>query len=263
MVVATIEAPQTSEFFTSEQGFSKSNLTLFCDFDGPIIDVSQRYYSTYQLGLADTQAFYQAQTGCSLPVQMLSQEQFWQLKRDRVSDCEIATRSGLPPEQFALFLERVQQIVNQPVLLQQDYLQPSARWALHRLHASGFKLALVTLRCQKQATQILESYGLAHLFTHICGMPDSQAAYQNYAGFKTQLLTQLLAEEMGQVGSAWMVGDTEADILAGQAVGIPTIALTCGIRSQRYLKKYEPTYICSDLHAAANGLLESYQFVQV
>lgn len=262
-MVATIEALQDSAFFLREQVFSTSNLTLFCDFDGPIIDVSQRYYSTYQLGLADTQAFYQAQTGGSVPIQMLSKEQFWQLKRDRVSDCEIATRSGLQQEQIAFFLEQVQQIVNQPVLLQQDYLQPSARWALHRLHASGFQLALVTLRCQKQATQILESYGLAHLFTHICGMPDCHAAYQNYAGFKTQLLTNLLAEEMGQIGSAWMVGDTEADILAGQAVGIPTIALTCGIRSKRYLKKYQPTYICNNLHDAANSLLESHQFAQV
>jgi phosphoglycolate phosphatase len=248
------------KFYSEEfSGSGAGNLTLFCDFDGPIIDVSERYYTTYQLGLADTQAFYQSHTGTTLPIQVLSKEQFWSLKRDRVSDCEIATRSGLHPEQIEVFLAQVHRIVNQPVLLQQDHLQPEARWALHWLHASGVKLVLVTLRCQTQAAQILKNYGLAHLFTRICGMPDSSAAYQNYAGFKAQLLTDLLAEGIWQTDSACIVGDTEADILAGQAVGIPTIAVTCGIRSQLYLKKYQPTHICSDLRVAASSLLKCCQ----
>ena len=33
-------------------------ITVFCDFDGPIVDVSDRYYSTYHLALTDTAAFY-------------------------------------------------------------------------------------------------------------------------------------------------------------------------------------------------------------
>jgi phosphoglycolate phosphatase len=260
MVGAVAKELRNFKLYSQEVNDSEAlNLTLFCDFDGPIIDVSERYYSTYQLGLADTQAFYQTHVGTTLPIQVLSKEQFWSLKRDRVSDCEIATRSGLHQEQIDIFLAQVHRIVNQPVLLQQDHLQPEARWALHWLHASGVKLVLVTLRCQTQAAQILESYGLAHLFSRICGMPDSSAAYQNYAGFKAQLLTDLLAEGIWQTGSACIVGDTEADVLAGQAVGIPTIALTCGIRSQFYLKKYQPTHICSDLRSAASSLLECYQ----
>jgi hypothetical protein len=61
-------------------------LTVFCDFDGPIVDVSKRYYSTYQLGLADTQEFYQRQ-GITLPIQRLQKQQFWQMKQDRVPGC--------------------------------------------------------------------------------------------------------------------------------------------------------------------------------
>jgi phosphoglycolate phosphatase-like HAD superfamily hydrolase len=233
-------------------------LTVFCDFDGPIVDVSNRYYKTYQLGLADTQAFYQAQ-GITLPIQLLKKQQFWQMKQGRVPDVEIAMRSGLQGEQIDFFLRRVIEIVNQPALLKEDKLQPGVYWALALLHSQGVRLVLVTLRCQPQVTQILRNYGLTRLFSGIYGTCDRDAAYQNYAEAKTQLLTEAIAEQSllaGRPISAWMVGDTEADLIAGQALSIPTIALTCGIRSHFYLKQFQPTQIHSDLLAAAHYLLE-------
>ncbi len=33
-------------------------LTIFCDFDGPLVDVSERYYATYQRALTQTRQFY-------------------------------------------------------------------------------------------------------------------------------------------------------------------------------------------------------------
>ena len=253
------------ELYRSQTGFSFSGeMTVFCDFDGPIMDVSERYYSTYQLGLADTQSFYQAQ-GITLPIKMLSKEQFWQMKQDRVPDAEIAMRSGLYQEQIDLFLQRVSEIVNQPTLLQQDRLQPGVRWGLALLRSRGVRLVLVTLRCQAQATQILQSYGLLDLFSQIYGTQDDQAAYQNYANLKAELLAQAIAEQTKQgncLKTAWMIGDTEADILAGQSLNIPTIALTCGIRSKLYLEKFQPTHILSDLMSATHHLLACHQLVQ-
>jgi phosphoglycolate phosphatase len=234
-------------------------MTVFCDFDGPIVDVSDRYYTTYKLGLADTQAYYQHQ-GITLPIGQLNKQQFWQMKQDRVPDVEIAMRSGLQGEQIDFFLERVVEIVNQPALLRKDRLQPSVRWALALLHARGVRLVLVTLRCQAQATQILRNYGLTRLFSGIYGTNDRDAAYRNNAEAKTILLEKAIAEQSLLVGhptSAWMIGDTEADLLAGQALSIETIALTCGIRSRRYLKQFHPTCIHSNLLCAAHYLLEN------
>jgi phosphoglycolate phosphatase-like HAD superfamily hydrolase len=54
-----------------------------------------------------------------------------------------------------------------------------------------------------------------------------------------------------------MIGDTEADMSAGQALGLPTIALTCGIRSSIYLKGFSPTYLQRDLYAAVEALVGS------
>ncbi|MBW4576159.1 MAG: HAD family hydrolase [Aphanothece sp. CMT-3BRIN-NPC111] len=241
------------------------HLTVFCDFDGPIVDVSERYYSTYRLALADTQASYCAQS-VNLPIQVLSKQMFWQMKQDRVPDIEIAMRSGLQGEQIDVFLGYVTQIVNQPALLEKDKMQPGVSWALALLHSQGVRLVLVTLRCQDEATQILQNYGLARLFSGIYGTQEANAAYQNYAEVKTQLLAKAIAEQPlpdSCSASAWMVGDTEADILAGQAWGIPTIALTCGIRSCYRLKKFQPTHIYSDLLSATHYLLGIKQLIQV
>ena len=246
------------------QGQSLKHLTLFCDFDGPVVDVSDRYYHTYQLGLEKTQAIYMGRKTVhprrvKLPIQPLTKLQFWQMKQERTPDREIAMRSGLQGEQIDCFLRNVNQIVNRPALLQQDQLQPGVKWALALLQTQGARLVLVTLRCQIQATQILREHGLDHLFSQIWGSKNDGVAYENLAEHKTELLRRAIAAETQAAGSlpraTWMIGDTEADVLAGQAMNVPTIALTCGIRSKSYLQRLEPTRIHTDLLSAAHYLV--------
>jgi phosphoglycolate phosphatase len=232
-----------------------SRLTVFCDFDGPLIDVSDRYYQTYQLALAETQQAF-AQSNLAFPLHCLSKDQFWQMKQERTADTEVALRSGLRDEQIIFFLERVRQLVNQSVLLNQDHVQPGVRWSLALLHACGVRLAVVTLRYQAEAEQILQEQGLADFFTSIRGTSDRQSAYTNYAEQKQLLLSQALAQEQYiNPDTTWMIGDTEADVFAGQSLGISTIALTCGIRSHSYLSQLQPTRIHSDLVSASHYLL--------
>ncbi len=236
---------------------SSPQLTVFCDFDGPIVDVSDRYYQTYQLAIADACEHYQQQ-GIVLVPQLLSKAQFWQMKQNRVPDVDIALASGLLPEQVECFLQQVTTIVNQPTLLHQDCLQPGVRWALSLLHSQGVRLILVTLRCQNQAQSILQSYGLADLFTDIRGTGDRTAAYRNQADTKAALLRQVVADHAisrTELDAAWMVGDTEADVLSGRSLNIGTIALTCGIRSADYLNQFQPCRIHSDLLSTAHYLV--------
>lgn len=254
-----LQPPESEPYRTCAPKSPK--MTIFCDFDGPIVDVSERYYATYKLALAQTETFYAAK-GIVLPVQKLTKSQFWQMKQERVPDVEIAMRSGLQGGEIDFFLGRVARIVNQPNLLKKDKLQPGVDWALKRLHSQGVRLVLVTLRCQCQATQILRNYGLKRLFSGIYGTHDRQAAYRNYAECKQNLLETAIAEHLSlapEQACAWMVGDTEADLLAGHALAIPTIALTCGIRSKLYLKQFQPTRICGDLLAVSHYLLEKKQ----
>jgi phosphoglycolate phosphatase len=237
--------------------------TVFCDFDGPVVDVSDRYYLTYQMALADTDRFYrefspQLRGEQQLPSPVLSKDQFWQMKQNRIPDRDIASKSGLTDETIDFFMARVVKIVNRPELLQLDKLQPGVTWALNFLKTNGVKLILVTLRDRLEATSILEQHGLRSLFTGIYGTDDSRVAYQNYAEIKTELLDRAMREHLPATANpqdSWMVGDTEADILAGRTMGIPTIGLTCGIRSHHQLSELQPTSIEPDLLSAAHRVM--------
>ncbi|MEO1523275.1 MAG: HAD family hydrolase [Cyanobacteria bacterium J06633_2] len=233
-----------------------SKRTIFCDLDGPIVDVSERYYRTYLSGLNAFRA--ESVSRRSPTVQPLSKQKFWEMKQHRVPDGEIAIRSGLHEQDTDAFLTRVRTTVNQTHLLHHDRIQPGTRWAFNLLNQQGVKLVLVTLRCQQQATQLLHECGLRPFFSEIYGTCDTDAAYVNSVDCKVALLKRAWHDHLSRHGhplQAWMVGDTEADISAGQAVGLPTVAITTGIRSQSYLRKFNPTYTFDTLLNAVNGLV--------
>jgi phosphoglycolate phosphatase len=234
-------------------------MTVFCDFDGPLVDVSDRYYSTYRLALAK---IGQSSLTDMIDLTPLSKAEFWQMKQERVPDIEIAKSSGLPVEAIDPFLTEVISLVNHPDLLHQDVIQPGVNWALKLLHSQGVQLVLVTLRDQDQARQILQTAKLDHLFSGIYGANNGiEVAYQNSIELKTQLLKLAVGrhwpESVRQHQPAWVIGDTEADVWSGRNLNIPTIALTCGIRSHSYLQKQSPTMILNDLLSASNHLVRT------
>jgi phosphoglycolate phosphatase len=235
--------------------------TVFCDFDGPIVDVSARYYSTYRLALANICKYYNTDN-LLLSITPLSQEEFWQMKRNRIPDIEIAGKSGLPPAVIDPFLGQVSHIVNHSDLLYQDTIQPGVSWALNLLRSQGVELVLVTLRAQEQAEQILAKANLLHLFSGVFGThAQEDVAYVNSIELKTQLLRNAAAihwpTAVRDRQTVCTIGDTEADVWAGRNLGIETIALTCGIRSREYLKQQSPTVILEDLVSASNYLVPS------
>lgn len=230
------------------------NQILFCDFDGPIADVSQRYYATYCSCLERMQR----ETG-SMQIHCLPQNQFWTFKQNRVPDRQIALWSGLTGTEIDRFLAYVAERVNCQELLAYDQPQPLAAEALQHLNLLGVRVVLVTLRSHIQVQQFLDTHGLSHTISDIYGSSSLQAAYTNRAEHKINLLRRAIQAQQKQglnPGSCFMVGDTEADILAGQAADLPTIALTCGIRSRSYLRSFCPTYIKADLWMAVQRLVK-------
>lgn len=237
----------------------QAGMTLFCDFDGPIVDVSSRYYDTYRIALARTRRQFVAQ-GRSLQLTPLGKAQFWRMKQARSPDVEIALRSGLSDEQASVFLAQVKQLVNHyPALLRRDVPQPQVPLALDLLRQQDITLVLVTLRCEAQVHDFLQKHQMSSAFAAVYGTQNTEAAYQNYTDVKTSLLSRALEErgggsvQRGLPQACWMVGDTEADVVAAQRLGIPAIALTCGIRSSAYLKRLKPDAIQSNLLTLAQA----------
>ena len=239
----------------SSEKRAASQQVIFCDFDGPIVDVSERYYQTYRQGLTAIEQQIRYESGEQLNLQPLSKQRFWGMKQNRVADIEIATRSGLPETLFLGFMQHVEKLVNHPSLLQWDSIQPSAYQALEYFNQCGLRVVLVTLRHPRQVNDFLQTQKLTHLIAEVYGAEDVNAAQANRADQKCVLLERAIAQQKAQghhTTHSWMIGDTEADVTAGKTFGISTAALSCGIRSQDYLHRLSPDRLCSSLFAAAH-----------
>ncbi len=264
----SINAVQPSESAIASKQVAVPKQVVFCDFDGPIVDVSERYYQTYRQGLlAIEQQYGQEHLSSSrstFHIRPLSKAQFWQMKQNRVADLEIALRSGLPTDLFEPFMHRVVQIVNHPSLLRWDCLQPKAQIALNYFRACNMRLVLVTLRHPEQVQEFLQAQGLEHLVAEVYGALDVNAAHANRVEQKQALLSKAIAQQKAQGyltqndwQNSWMIGDTEADVLAAQAMGLPSAALCCGVRSRTYLQNLAPSKMYNCLMTAARDLAQA------
>ena len=57
-----------------------------------------------------------------------------------------------------------------------------------------------------------------------------------------------------------MIGDTEADIIAGNELSIKTIAVLNGIRTREFLLKSDPNFICKSIKDLLNPELVKILF---
>lgn len=238
-----------------------SQPTIFCDFDGPIVDVSHRYYATYLGALAKFNALVQVEgnqvEGKPSTIRHLSKTQFWTFKQNRIPDRQIAHWSGLEGDNIDRFLAEVSYSVNHASLLHYDRLQPRVREGLDIINQCGLRVVLVTLRSPKQVRDFLHRHQLEWAIADLFGMEAVDSAYGNRPDHKVERLQTAMAKQSSQgynLRHALMIGDTEADIMAGQTLGIDTVAVTCGIRSSNYLQSFRPTRLSPDLWSVAQML---------
>lgn len=199
---------------------------IFLDLDGPILDVSPRYYQLYLDLLGEK--------GCRL-----EKETYWNFKRERVPEVEIFRRSGIPEDQIEdLNVKRLKLIETQAYLA----LDQPWPWAFETLKSlqSIAPLVLVTQRTFKDRVLAeLANLGLDTYFEKIlAGRGDN--SIQAKAGMITQGGFQPCATSV-------LVGDTEVDIRSAQALGIGSVGLLTGIRSKSKLMIHQPDVILENL----------------
>jgi phosphoglycolate phosphatase-like HAD superfamily hydrolase len=224
-------------------------LRLITDFDGPITDVSERYYCVYQFCLQQTR--YPNQT-----VRELSKAEFWQLKRSRVPEKQIAFNSGLDEEQAQKFTQLRRQTVHTEPYFEYDTLAPGAVDALLKIQQAGIDLAVMTMRRVRELDYAFKKFDLARFF------PENRCYCLSNDYVKTRdiddkpLLMARALSELTPVADTWMVGDTEADITAAKKHGIKVMAVECGIRDRPSLEVFQPDLIVKDLSAAVDLIVE-------
>lgn len=122
-------------------------------------------------------------------------------------------------------------------LLTYDVVLPGAREALRQL-ALSCRLVLVSQRSRESALlDQVEALGLASCFASI------KASYAaGLAGWRAKAAA-VSTDPRFAAGEGLTVGDTEDDVLMGHSLGIGSVAVLSGIRSQTFLCSLRPTAI--------------------
>ncbi|MDZ8259918.1 HAD family hydrolase [Nostoc sp. ChiQUE01b] len=229
-------------------------LRLITDFDGPIIDVSERYYRVYQFCLDKTRRPDQV-------VQELPKAEFWQLKRSRVPEKQIALNSGLDEAQAQEFAQLRRQTVHTEPYFHYDTLASGAVDALLKIQQAGIDLAVMTMRRVRELDYAFQKHDLGRFF------PENRCYCLNNDYVKTRdiedkpLLMARALKELPPSADTWMVGDTEADITAAKNYGIKVMAVESGIRDRTQLEIYHPDLIVKDFSAAVDLVLRAKHLV--
>jgi phosphoglycolate phosphatase-like HAD superfamily hydrolase len=120
---------------------------------------------------------------------------------------------------------------------------------------SSLTFGVVTTKAQEQAETVLRQLQLASFFQHIQGwVPGLQLKPAPDAVIAALAALRCAPQQ------ALMVGDTAADILAGQAAGLRTCAVTYGFGSLAELQHCQPDYVIdtfSDLVRVVGALEQS------
>lgn len=199
-------------------------MILFFDLDGPIINVSERYYRVY----ADVL------TRHSVPV--LSKEEYWQAKREKMPDSVILKHIK------AFSVESYQQerkgLIETDHYLAYDRLQDGVVEVLNQLFVK-YELVLVTLRTSPdQLRKELQYFNLEKYFAAVLTSPAESSPRW---AIKVSLIKDYLDGKTRDNGV--VIGDTETDILTGNRLGYRTIGVLNGIRSRRLLLDAQPLYL--------------------
>jgi phosphoglycolate phosphatase-like HAD superfamily hydrolase len=226
-------------------------LRLITDFDGPIMDVSDRYYRVYQKCLNLVKRPQQE-------LKILSKAEFWQLKRSRVPERKIGLMSGLNSEQAKIFTHLRRTNVHALPYLVDDTVIPSAITALTQAQQLGFELVLMTMRKEQELNIALKQHNLARFFApHLryCFANDYLITLDIH---DKPLLMAKAVQELPTAADVWMVGDTEADIIAAKTHNIKIISLLSGIRDRESLASYQPDLILDNLEQAVKYLYTTF-----
>lgn len=214
---------------------TKTNPIIIFDFDGPINDVSDRYFAVHRdvcdrLGLL-----------CQL-----TKPEFWALKRHQAPLRVLLECHGEShlDDYACLWLE----LIEHERYLALDRMQGRAAEVLNRIGKNN-QLVLLSLRTNLDAAlRQIERYQIDTLFEHVCFLK-----HQNQpSSAKSEAVRRLY---VSQQNIQFFVGDTEIDLMAAKKLNVKFIGVGSGIRSPKKLLELGADFVLPDI-AAVEGFIE-------
>ena len=214
-------------------------MNLCFDFDGPIIDVSDRYYRAYLESLKGTAINKN---------QILTKEEFWDLKRNRITDFEISLLSGLGINDSKSSAEARKELSFKTEFLEQDKLFDDVYKTFEYLKSKKITFFIVTLRRKKQLSHAIKQFKLDKYIEqeYFFSINDDHKIINDI-----QEKHILLVSALNKLGlspqETWIIGDTETDMHAGRLAKYEKIiAISRGIRSKEQLEILKPDYLVNN-----------------
>lgn len=206
-------------------------MVIFLDFDGTIVDISNRHYETYSRC-----------TGL-LGGTPINKAHYWTLKRSDTDWQTILPLSKLSVDVEGEFLEHFISLIESAEMLALDTLFKDSLNVLQSLSKSH-ELHLISLRRSHQnLLHQINDLGIKSIFTGI---------HSGHSETKDGVLLKkagIMRTVTGYTDSA-IIGDTEADVAAAHQLDIMSLAVTTGIRNREYLSALKPSYVVDSLTAA-------------
>ena len=192
-------------------------MVIYCDLDGPILDMSYKYWHVHKDVLVELGKSY------------LPKDNYWHLKRTRMPVSDILAHIGaqdIADKYTRMRIARIETLK----YLEYDRIWPGVREALVAL-GRDHHLVLVTLRRSAQALHgELECFKLTPLFNRVLSSGEQRTP-------RWGIKADLIRSGGYQAGTPGMiVGDTETDILAGKQLGLRTVGVLSGIRAREHLE---------------------------
>jgi phosphoglycolate phosphatase len=140
---------------------------------------------------------------------------------------------NLAPENAELAMSYCREYYRE-IGIHQCSLYPGIRQALKELSEAGFRLAVATSKLEAPARQILNSFGIADLFSFIAGA--------DVAGTRTEKehVVRFCLESIPDASpeTALMIGDRLYDVEGARAVGLDTLGVLWGFGDEEELVQH-------------------------
>ena len=210
-------------------------MIIFFDLDGPILDVSEKYYRVYNK-ILKKKGF-----------RVLAEKKYWDAKRNKFPEEKILSLTDVTIN-YNDYRDKRIALIETERYLKYDILQENAEKVIEKL-AQNYTLVLVTLRrSESQLHKQLRHFEIEKFFTDVlCSGRQVKPRWK----IKHDLIVQYI--EQYKNNNHIIIGDTETDIEAGKHLGYTTIAITNGIRNEQILRYSDPDHIYSSISEFYNN----------
>lgn len=206
-------------------------MNIFIDLDGPILNNTPRLYRLH------------ADLVIRLGFQPLPQNDYWELKRNCVKEETILKKiDDFDTNLVQVYIKQRSDNIESKKYLALNEVTTGCYHCLNFLSKQGKMILITTRKNKDHLLWELSQKKLNGYFKKIlCESDDHLSAWQS----KVSLIRKFIPK-VG--GSDVIIGDTEAEILCGQELGIYSIGLTNGIRNLKKLALLNPNLICQDIN---------------